>query len=181
MKKYHIQPGDKYGRLTCIRFDHIGNHNRSYFLFKCDCGNEKIILGSGVKSGNTQSCGCLSDEIKRRRLPNNRGVIYQIILGYKRHAKRRNLEWNLSINQVAEIIQKPCYYCGAIKSNKKITKSCKEGYSYNGIDRLNNKKGYHIDNVVPCCAQCNRAKGNMSFDNFIIWIKAMADKWGKLL
>lgn len=179
MKKYHIKPGDKYGRLTCIRFDHIGNHNRSYFLFKCDCGNEKIILGSSVKSGNTKSCGCYSMEVKQnKRLPENRGVIYQIILGYKHGAKERGYKWDLIIDQVVGIIQKPCYYCGNEKSNTKITKNYKEGYSYNGIDRLDNTKGYSIENCVPCCKQCNRAKGTMSFDEFIKWIKAMANQWG---
>ena len=61
-RKYHLQLGDKYNRLTVIEFDHIGKHNRSYFLFKCECGNEKVILGSLVKCGNTKSCGCLSKE-----------------------------------------------------------------------------------------------------------------------
>jgi len=37
MKKYHIQPNDKFNRLTCIRLDHVGRHNRSYFVFRCEC------------------------------------------------------------------------------------------------------------------------------------------------
>jgi len=178
-KKYHVSPGDRFNRLVCLSFHHVGNHHRSYFVFRCDCGKEKIILGSGVVSGNTKSCGCLSAEVKKQKiLPNNAGVIYQIILGYKRHANRRGLKWLLSITDVRNIIDKPCYYCGAINSNKKITKSKKEGFLYNGIDRKDNKQHYTIDNSLPCCKQCNRAKGDMSFDKFIAWIKAMADQWG---
>lgn len=32
---------------------------RGYYYFcRCDCGNEKIILGASLRSGNTKSCGC---------------------------------------------------------------------------------------------------------------------------
>ena len=183
MREYHIKTGDKFNRLTAIRLDHIGEHNRSYFLFKCDCGTEKVILGSQVKPGNTKSCGCLSKEIKKAKLlPQNKGVINQIILGYKRHAKRRGFAWSLTFDEVSNIINKPCYYCGAVNSNKKITKNC-QGFSYNGIDRVNSLKDYTIDNVVPCCDFCNKAKGNKTKDEFLSWVKriyktAMAEQWG---
>lgn len=184
MRKYHIQKGDKYGRLTAIKLDHIGEHNRSYFLFECDCGVKKVILGSQVKSGNTKSCGCLSREVKKSKLlPQNKGVINQIILGYKHHAKRRGFTWNLSFDDVSSIIRKPCHYCGKRNSNKKITKNCKDGFLYNGIDRVNSLKNYTIDNVVPCCDYCNKAKGNKTKQEFLSWVKriyknAMAEQWG---
>jgi 5-methylcytosine-specific restriction endonuclease McrA len=178
-RRYHIQPGEKFWRLTCIRLNNVGKHSRSYFLFKCDCGKEKVLLGSGVKSGNTKSCGCLSTESKKsKRLPDNKGIIYQIVLGYKRHSLNREHEWNLSLNDVRMLISMPCHYCGIVNSNKKTTKNFKEGFLYNGIDRVDNKKGYNISNCVPCCKQCNRAKGTLSKSEFITWIKAMALQWG---
>ena len=184
MRKYHIQTGDRFNRLTAIKLDHVGEHNRSYFLFKCDCGSEKVILGSLVKSGNTKSCGCLSGEVRKAKLlPNNRGVINQVILGYKRHAKDRGFSWNLTFEEVSAIISKPCCYCGAVNSNKKITKNCQDGFSYNGIDRVNSKKDYTPDNVAPCCDFCNKAKGNKTKEEFLSWVKriyknAMANQWG---
>lgn len=36
----------------------------SYWLCKCDCGNEKIIMGKSLQQGKTKSCGCHSQEIK---------------------------------------------------------------------------------------------------------------------
>jgi hypothetical protein len=30
-----------------------------HWLCKCDCGNEKIILGNSLKKGITKSCGCI--------------------------------------------------------------------------------------------------------------------------
>lgn len=45
--------GQKFNRLTAIK--HIEG---SFWLFKCDCGNEKIANKSEVKRGNIKSCGC---------------------------------------------------------------------------------------------------------------------------
>jgi len=59
----------KFGRLTVIKKvnkPYNRKNTQSYWLCKCDCGNEerKIIIGSGeLKNGNTQSCGCLQQEM----------------------------------------------------------------------------------------------------------------------
>lgn len=37
----------------------ISKSRNSIGLYKCICGNEKLILESSVKSGHTKSCGCL--------------------------------------------------------------------------------------------------------------------------
>jgi hypothetical protein len=58
MKDYS---GNKWGRLTAIKFSHI--HNRRYFWeFKCVCGESVIKKIEKVVSGNTRSCGCLRSE-----------------------------------------------------------------------------------------------------------------------
>lgn len=55
--------GRKIGRLTAIKYIDVVN-NKSRWLFKCDCGNEKVIFSAHVKSENTVSCGCLQKERK---------------------------------------------------------------------------------------------------------------------
>lgn len=49
--------GMKFGMLTAIRFNHK-NKNGYYWLFRCDCGNEKVILKNHVVRGKIKSCGC---------------------------------------------------------------------------------------------------------------------------
>ena len=180
-----FQVGDRFGKLVILRQDGVhkkpcGTTERRW-LCKCDCGNEVSVLGHNLKSGNTKSCGCLP---KQSRLPNNRGVINHIILQYKRHARDRGLAWGLSYEDVEHLIQQPCFYCGTINSNHKVTKNCKEGYDHNGIDRIDSFVGYEPNNVVPCCKICNYAKSNLTKDDFINWAirvaehsKAMAEQW----
>lgn len=178
-----LKPGQKFNKITIIKYDHSDKRWRKYYLCKCDCGNTKIIHGSALVSGNTKSCGCYSKEVKAtlHKLPNDGGVINHLILQYKRHARDRGIEFNLSANEFENLIRKPCYYCGKPPSNNKVTKNCK-GFLYSGIDRVNPTKGYLLDNCVPACAICNRVKRDLNKEEFIEWIKrlhSLIDRWGK--
>ena len=52
----------KFGRLIVLKFSHENKWNEPYWFCRCDCGNEKIINGSKLRSGNTRSCGCYRRE-----------------------------------------------------------------------------------------------------------------------
>jgi hypothetical protein len=41
---------------------------------------------------------------------------------------------------------------------------------FNGIDRVDNSKGYILGNCVPCCSWCNRAKADGTLAKFMDWI-----------
>ena len=64
--KKRLCPGEKFGKLTVIKFDHK-EHNRSYYRCKCDCGTEKVIRGTSLTNGTTKSCGCLIHDQHNKR------------------------------------------------------------------------------------------------------------------
>lgn len=49
--------GMRFNRLVVIEYSHNRN-SHSYWLFRCDCGTEKILRANIVKNGSTKSCGC---------------------------------------------------------------------------------------------------------------------------
>ncbi|BAZ39425.1 hypothetical protein NIES4101_53780 [Calothrix sp. NIES-4101] len=49
--------GQRFAYLTALRFAEHKNRGE-YWYFRCDCGTEKVIRVSSVKSGDTVSCGC---------------------------------------------------------------------------------------------------------------------------
>ena len=55
-----------------------------------------------------------------------------------------------------------CHYCGkeAVILNER---TCK----YNGIDRIDNTRGYVPGNMVSACSTCNMAKGELSRETFL--------------
>ena len=58
--------GKKFGMLTAIKMVERRKHHL-YYLFKCDCGNEKIISKESVVEGRTKSCGCITKELNSNR------------------------------------------------------------------------------------------------------------------
>lgn len=57
--------GKRFGRLIVVeRADTLNGHVR--WRCKCDCGKERIVYGSSLKSGNTTSCGCYKTENAKR-------------------------------------------------------------------------------------------------------------------
>ena len=58
--------GQRFGRLTVIRFlEPSERKSRQYnWLCQCDCGNEVRACANKLKNGLQQSCGCLKEEMK---------------------------------------------------------------------------------------------------------------------
>ena len=51
--------GKTFGKLTVI--EHCGKikgNSEHYWKCQCECGNETLVKGSSLRSGNTKSCGC---------------------------------------------------------------------------------------------------------------------------
>lgn len=51
--------GKRFGMLVVIgTVDKTSKRREPYWLCRCDCGKERIVRGSNLRSGNTKSCGC---------------------------------------------------------------------------------------------------------------------------
>jgi hypothetical protein len=55
--------GLKWNRLTALHYAFSRNSN-AYWMFRCDCGEEKIVQVCPVKNGITKSCGCFNKEVR---------------------------------------------------------------------------------------------------------------------
>jgi len=140
------------------------NHNQ-YWICKCDCGNYKEVRGFHLQDGNTKSCGCLS------RLPKGESNFNQVYGYYKRNAKAANLPFKLTKIEFKKLTQQNCTYCG--KTPLQIINRPRHNgkFIYNGIDRIDNSKGYIEGNCAPCCKICNLMKRTLSYKEFINKIK----------
>jgi len=151
--------------LTVIKRVYPNNkYNHSKWLCRCDCGKEKNILGSSLIQGNTKSCGCI--RFGQRFLPIGLASLREAFRKYRQTARMRGHIFNLTEKQFKEITQQDCHYCGARPDNVQKSRYHNGDYTYNGLDRVENAKGYTMDNVVPCCIHCNRAKNSMTLKEF---------------
>jgi len=164
--------GQKFNMLTVLdkrKSKKYKNGTQVYWLCKCDCGKEKYIVSSKIKSGHTKSCGCY--RMAFRKLEPGRAALNVVFDDYQRNAIKRGLQFELSLDEFRKITQQDCYYCGIEPSIRRQTRRLNGEYTHNGIDRLDNLLGYISDNSVPCCTMCNRMKYTFTEDLFLSQIK----------
>ena len=170
--------GNKYGRLTAIEYV-ADDRSGAYWLCMCNCGNEHTVLGKHLRDGTIKSCGCLAKEQapkNARRLSKGEAAFNTLYSSYKRRAERKNLCFELTKEQFRSLTKQNCFYCGCHPSSI-YNPRYNGGYIYNGVDRVDNIIGYISENCVPCCKDCNKAKGTRSYIEFIDWIERLATKW----
>ena len=87
---------------------------------------------------------------------------------YKRNSTLRGLPFNITREQFESFIFLNCHYCGkepALRNRGVIP--------VNGIDRLDTKKGYFMENCVPACSVCNKMKSVLGVDEFLKAVKGI--------
>jgi hypothetical protein len=175
-----LKPGDRRNNLTVI------SYNKGKWLCHCICGNITEVSTYNLNNNNTKSCGCIKVEVsskKAYKLIEARRKNPPYIASARRVWKnmyRRNKNDNIDFDTFFKYSQQNCFYCGAepntkynffkAASSRGSKKAKEEGeFIYNGLDRINSD-GYHTsDNIVTCCALCNRSKNDRSIDEFLSW------------
>lgn len=151
----------KFNMLTCVEPTSDRAGPSIIWRCLCDCGSVCFKAADTIKDGRSKSCGC------HKYKSVNGSKFYLLYKIYQSNAKRRNIEFLISENEFQELIYKDCFYCGkrALQTSKKL-----RGMYYNGIDRIDNTKGYIKSNCVTCCKVCNRAKDIMTQKEFEDWV-----------
>ena len=139
-----------------------------YWLCRCECGQETTVRSSHLLSGSVSSCGCsYNDYWKTMAKPDS---CYKVVYrSYKKSASVKNRSFNIRFEDFKKLILSDRCYCGATASNIRAYKGV--SFQYNGIDRIDNTKGYELDNCTSCCSICNRAKGNSTFQEYKDWLE----------
>jgi hypothetical protein len=168
--------GKKFGRLVILSRAKGKEKRGVYWLCKCDCGNKKVIKGTSLtrKKIPTRSCGCIVKE-GNNKLSFGEAQFNFLYRVYKKNAKERGLLFNLDKNLFRKIITSNCYYCGSEPVHVCYRLDLNGGFSYNGIDRVNNNLGYILSNIVPCCENCNKAKRDLTLSSFMNWINRLVN------
>lgn len=167
------EAGNIYGMLTVIKYvgslkELTGHDGGAAWLCRCECGEEIIAKGTRLRMGITKSCG---NHWKKPKGIGSFNAVYRVMFCA---AKKRGIKWDLTKDFVKKITRLPCSYCGSEPSNVG-SGSSNGSYVYSGMDRVDSYLGYTVDNIVPCCSTCNKAKMQMSVSEFFEWIKRVVN------
>jgi hypothetical protein len=141
----------------------------------CHCGSQFETRFRNIKNGHTRSCGnCLKKwehapyygKIDKNPSDEKIKKAIRII----RAKTQRDME--ISDKDIKEIIFENCHWLGIGPSKLFFTRKGGETPFYiNGIDRIDNDKGYVKNNCVPCSTKANFLKGTFSEKEFLELIK----------
>ena len=159
--------GQRFGKLVVGEFHGFNKTRNAKWNVVCDCGNVCVALGYQLSNGGTKSCGCLTEENRKKavdalRLPIGVAARNAVLSGYKQKAEKAERAWELTDEQFDSIAQSKCHYCGLPPANRHHNKRSNGDFVYNGLDRKDSEIGYTFMNVVPCCWTCNWMKRNLT-------------------
>ena len=165
--------GQRFGQLTVLSAT-AGRKDNGYIVWRlrCDCGAEIERPSYRLMRGLTCCPACAPKG--RPRLPDRGAHVNSVYAHYQRSARLRDLEFTLTKDEARRLFELPCTYCGCAPEPRLTHHNLSGTYAWNGIDRVDNARGYVRDNCVPCCGVCNFAKAGRSAEEFIGWAKRVA-------
>lgn len=129
----------------------------------CGCDLETLTRGFRKEVQRCEPCYEKLRETEFNRPDRNRNYkaeaktnIELLYVRYNIGSKKRNIQFELTIEEFNKLVCSPCYYCNVYSEEEVI-----------GVDRVDSEIGYILDNVVPCCEYCNIMKNDLSLEDFI--------------
>lgn len=143
--------GQRFGRLTVVSRAENTKNGHPRWLCRCDCGSSSIVVGKDLRSGHTESCGCLQKErtSKSNQKLKNYGEaetrLYKIWLSMKQRTTNKNAKAYKNYGARGIVV------CKEWKDDYQVFKewALLNGYhNYLTIERRDNEKGYFPQNCT---------------------------------
>jgi hypothetical protein len=175
--------GERVGMLSILRL--VPNpKKRAGKLWEClcECGKTCLLSSKNLNGHHYRSCGCVA---RAPRIDNREAIIRRRYNAYRQNARRKERDFELTYTEFHALVVTPCYYCGDItvrgQGRPKSRTQGRNANHYkqekvNGIDRIDSLKGYNSENVVPCCAMCNKMKMEFTLED---WLSRVAKIYHK--
>lgn len=176
----------KWNKLTAIKPVEKPKHLKAlkqFWLFRCDCGNEKILDPNDVskKERNIKSCGCLKQIKNKKTKPKffEETSLDDISDNYIKHLKEnseksknrktRNITFNLTKKQLWEVWERQKGICPYTKEKLLVCFNTTTHYKSitASLDRVDSSKNYTIDNIEWVHKTVNKMKNNLTRKEFI--------------
>ena len=169
------------GNQEIIEFINYLKNGRHLYKIKCNyCGNQyesTIENFRDIKKSGKACKKCSNEQNREYSLmsmsDSQIGLKYS---DYKSRAKYKKWDFSLSKEEFKYLIFSNCHYCNQEPNKCKLDRvkgkrEREESFLSNGIDRIDSDKGYVLENCLPCCEDCNKAKRNLSYEQFLDLVK----------
>lgn len=162
--------GQEFGKLT-IKSYHSTQNKHIKYNCECECGNLIPCFYSSLQSGDSESCGCNTKSRMSNKNWKGHGDISMTHFSRMRHqAKQRGLEFSVTIEDIWQLFVQQGARCALSGQDIKFVrcdrvKGCDKSTA--SLDRIDNTKGYSIDNVQWLHKDVNIMKLDHTTEDFI--------------
>ena len=178
--------GKTFNKIKILELSKVVKSRRFYKVKCLNCGEITEMRSdrfTGTQKLSTCSKCRQSHAIQKsiERI-NPETVINGLYAQYRSNAQIRNIEFKLNKTEFKYIISMRCFYCGEEPKETGTSKHINNSdiiVKNNGIDRIDNSKGYTSNNVVACCSKCNMMKKNLNVFEFIHHINKIHNNFYK--
>ena len=156
----------------------VGGPIRSYGTYKNSVGWTMLCpfcKETFVSTSNRfkEISSCYKCRAETKKVSSEESTLKHLYSGVKGRKKSKERGFDLTFDEFKKLVKSPCHYCGSKGYISKGHRDWSANVLVNGIDRLDSSKGYLYDNVVACCRVCNSAKSDMTYSDFMDWIKQL--------
>ena len=157
LQTFRIQDKERFDKRKEL---HTALHKVNSIVRICvDCGNDFDMYKTFQNNESKRCKQCNQNQhnqdIKRNEIRSiNRNQKEEMFKNKERYYKsyincaiKRDYEFKLNFEEFCNLVEQKCFYC----HHHVLTET-------NGIDRVDNSKGYTRENTVSCCEKCNRIK-----------------------
>ena len=130
----------------------------------CTKCNNKLSIKSFGKINRGWSSICKTCKAKEWKNWARRNDVFNRFRFYEWNAKRNGRIFDIDFNTFKGLVENnECFYCGT--QSERL-----------GLDRIDSKKGFFVENIAVACRRCNVAKNDMEVEEFLELIRKIAKK-----
>lgn len=174
--------GERFGLLTVIDMSGVDNGGTALWLCQCDCGEKRIVAGTGLRAGRNKSCGCKSPKFKSKYGIESKYVgtrAYAIWIGMRARCSEESTGKSRK-----NYYEKGIRVCDRWNDFYNFIKDMGEPRDGESIDRIDNTLGYYPENCrwATDKQQANNTSKNkkITFDgktmNIVEWAEHLGIK-----
>jgi hypothetical protein len=166
--------GKKFNKWTVLRRSHHKDKSRDWFwMCRCECGLEKPVKASYLRSGTSRQCAGCAHEASRVRRP--MPISFWTHLNYS--ANRRELEISITQDHILQLLEKQenkCALSGLPIEFASTESEHKAGKTTASVDRIDSDKGYLLENIQMVHKIVNMMKNTLSQEEFLFYCESIA-------
>lgn len=174
-KEYPEYIGKTFQNLTIMKCLGLNDKGKTYFEYKCKCGNTGEILLTNIDK--IISCGCDRKAGSKKHL-NYEEITHIMWTRSVLGANKRSLEFSVTKEEAWEVFlnqQRKCAISGVDLIMEGNIKKYSSRSGNASMDRKDSTKGYTKDNIQWVDKKINIAKMNMEDSEFIAMCKRVAN------